>query len=57
MATPKLMKLIDPSTGLMECKACGYRHCALIKPGGKFYRGSWQCPNGCEVPQKTLSKD
>jgi hypothetical protein len=45
MATPKVMKLIDPYTGEMECKVCGSTHFANIKPrsGGRFYRGSWQC--------------
>jgi hypothetical protein len=41
----KPMKLIDPSTGLMECAVRGSRHVANIKPqsGGRYYRGSWQC--------------
>jgi hypothetical protein len=41
----KPMKLIDPSTGLMECAVCGWQHCASIKPRsqGRYYRGSWQC--------------
>ena len=49
--TKKVMKLINISTGEMECKVCGARHFACIRPdsGGKFYRGSWQCPNGCKV--------
>jgi hypothetical protein len=39
------MKLIDPSTGLMECAVCGSTHWANIKPqsGGRYYRGAWQC--------------
>jgi len=47
--TKKVMRLLDPNTGLMECKICGARHWANIKPdsGGKYYRGSWQCQNGC----------
>jgi hypothetical protein len=49
MATPKVMKLVDVSTGLMECKHCGSQHYASIKPqsGGQFVRGSWQCVNAC----------
>ena len=43
----KVMKLIDASTGLMECKICEARHYANIGSGGKYLRGSWQCPNGC----------
>jgi hypothetical protein len=41
----KAMKLIDPYTGLMECKFCGARHIANVKQGGRYYRGSWQCHN------------
>jgi hypothetical protein len=50
-ATPKVMKLIDPYTGLMECRVCGYQHTAMVKPlsNGNFYRGTWQCINGCEL--------
>lgn len=45
------MKLIDPRTGLMECQVCEERHLANIKPdsNGKYYRGSWQCRNGCKI--------
>ena len=44
-----VMRLVDSSTGLMECPVCGHRHLANIRPdsGGCYYRGSWQCPNGC----------
>ena len=44
-----IMKLIDPSTGLMECRVCGSRHNTNIKPDsrGRFYRGAWTCLNGC----------
>ena len=51
MGTPKVMKLVNPSTGEMACKVCGARHFANIKPdsGGKFYRGAWQCQNGCKI--------
>jgi hypothetical protein len=46
----KSMKLVDPSTGKMECKACGSVHFANIQSGldradgvSRYYRGSWQC--------------
>jgi len=47
----KVMKLINPSTGEMVCPKCGYTHFASIKPrsNGKYYRGSWQCKNGCKL--------
>jgi hypothetical protein len=53
-ATPKVMRLIDPNTGLMECRVCGARHCANIRPmsNGHYYRGSWQCQNGCKLAGK-----
>jgi hypothetical protein len=49
--TKKVMKLIDPYTGLLECKVCGQQALGMIKPqsGGHFYRGAWQCPNGCKL--------
>lgn len=52
MMAKKVMRLIDPSTGMMECKVCGHRHCAnLVRyEQGTFYRrGSWQCINGCKL--------
>jgi hypothetical protein len=49
LRTPKVMKLIDPYTGLMECKVCGSRHLANLKSGGNYIRGSWQCMNGCRL--------
>jgi hypothetical protein len=47
------MKLIDPSTGLMECEFCGSIHLASIRPqsNGRFYRGAWQC-NEPNCPSK-----
>ena len=49
--TKKVMKLIDPSKGLMECKICGKQHHANMVPqsGGHYRRGSWQCVNGCKL--------
>lgn len=55
----KVMRLIDSTTGLMECKVCGKRVFAKIQSryerlDGKsqFYRGSWQCLNGCKIQSK-----
>lgn len=57
MGSKKVMKLIDPTTGLMECRICGSRHLANIKPNsnGKYYRGSWQCSNGCKTDMISLT--
>lgn len=43
----KKAKLIDARTGLFECPTCGHKWQAQVKPdsGGKFYRGSRQCPH------------
>jgi hypothetical protein len=49
MGTPKVMKLIDPSSGLMECRVCGKMHFADLRHGGYYVRGSWQCINGCKM--------
>ena len=53
----KVMKLIDAPTGLMECKVCGARHWANLRSGGsgapsRYYRGSWQCQHGCQLPPR-----
>jgi hypothetical protein len=54
----KVMRLLDLSTGLMECRVCGKRHWANIQSGAdraanvaRYYRGSWQCSNGCKLPE------
>jgi len=46
------MKLIDASSGLMECRVCGSRHYASLQSGYlhanrvyQYYSGSWQCSN------------
>ncbi len=54
MGKRKVMRLLDPSTGLMECKICGSRHMANRVGGGKYYRGSWQCQNGCKLEDLPL---
>lgn len=47
----KVMKLLNPGSGLMECRVCKARHVANIRPnsGGRLYRGSWQCVNRCRL--------
>jgi len=56
--TRKVMKLINESTGLMECKVCGKRHIANLQSKydradgvTRYYRGSWQCENGCKLEE------
>ena len=49
-ATPKVMKLIDPSSGQMECRVCGAHHWANTKDGN-FQRGAWQCQHGCKLDE------
>lgn len=53
-ATPKVMRQVDPWSGLMECRVCGSQHSACVRPAsnGNFYRGSWQCQFGCRLPDK-----
>jgi hypothetical protein len=54
------MKLIDASSGLMECRVCCSRHVASIQSGSeradgvtRFYHGSWQCSDEyCPSNQK-----
>lgn len=51
----KVMKLIDPLTGLMECKVCGSQHFANIRPGHGTH-DSWQCGYGCKLPESSESE-
>ena len=53
MKKKKVMKLVNPSTGEMVCKVCGSIHLAILKSGGKYYRGTWQCHNGCTLESST----
>ena len=54
------MKLIDASSGLMECCVCGSRHFASLQSGleradgvTRYFRGSWQCSDeNCPSNQK-----
>lgn len=43
------MKVVNPHTGLMQCKVCGCYHSPELRAGGYFKRGSWQCLNGCKL--------
>jgi len=47
----KVMKLVDESTGLMECLVCGAKHNAVMKPGpdGKYLPENWECVNKCRL--------
>jgi hypothetical protein len=47
----KVMKLVDESTGLMECLVCGAKHTAVMKPGadGRFHPENWECVNRCTL--------
>lgn len=52
----KVMKLIDAASGKMRCKVCGAEHFASVNSDThKFYRGSWQCRNGCKLEDKESS--
>jgi uncharacterized Zn finger protein len=44
MSTKKVMRLLDPHSGMVRCKDCGSVHTANIRPmsNGSYYRGSWQ---------------
>jgi hypothetical protein len=46
-----VMKVVDESTGLMECLVCGAKHNAMMKPGadGKFLPENWECVNKCRL--------
>jgi hypothetical protein len=44
-----VMRLLDRSLGLMECKVCGRRHFAGLIDGSHYVRDAWLCQNGCEL--------
>ena len=46
-----VMKLVNESTGLMECLVCGAKHNAVMKPGadGKYLPENWECVNKCRL--------
>jgi len=54
------MKVIDGSSGLMECRVCGARHSASIQSGleradgvARYRKGSYQCSKEhCPCKQK-----
>lgn len=53
-----MMRLVDASTGLVECKVCGDTKIINTKPGGGSYRGAWQCLNGCKPEDlKAVARD
>ncbi len=58
MAKRKVMKLIDPTTGLMECTVCRETHYSKLTTIGHYKRGSWQCVNGCQpdIKEKTIKR-
>jgi len=43
-----VMRLLDRSLGLMECRVCGHRH-FLALGDDDYVRGAWECQNGCEL--------
>ena len=50
---PKIVEILSKNGEAQvsfSCKKCGQTWSPSIKPdsGGKFFRGSWQCPNGCK---------
>ena len=58
MKKKKVMKLVNPSTGEMVCKVCGAIHWGILKSGGRYYRGAWQCQYGCTLePPSTIFED
>jgi len=44
-----MVRIIDPSTGLADCKVCRSRKYIDTTPNGqRLPRGTWQCANGCD---------
>jgi hypothetical protein len=55
-----VMKVVNESAGLMECRVCGVKRTAVMKPGpdGKYLSGNWECVNKCKLihPDEKTSK-
>jgi len=45
--TRKNVRLVDAKTGEMKCLKCGWVWLANRVAHGRFQRGSWKCPKGC----------
>jgi len=56
MGMPKVMRLLDANSGLMECRVCGAQHCANARSGGGYHYGAWQCQNGCRLDGSTKER-
>jgi hypothetical protein len=53
----KVMMLVDPYTSHMRCSECSSEHWASIAGGGGYYRGAWQCSQGCRpTPEGKLRR-
>jgi len=52
------MKMVDESSGLMECLVCGEKRHAVMKPGpdGKFMPENWECVNKCRLIHEDAEK-
>ncbi len=57
MSRKKVMQFVEPHSGKMKCKVCGYQVYANCRPGGGVHRGSWQCPRGCKLPDRSLETE
>jgi hypothetical protein len=55
MSTPKVMKQVDRFSNEMRCRVCGSAHWAMQGSRG-FLRGSWQCHQGCKLPEGKVPK-
>jgi len=41
------VKLVNSRTGEMNCLICGYAWLTNKVLHGRFKKGSWKCPKGC----------
>lgn len=48
---PRTVKILDDWRPIFQCRLCHQIWWPSIRPdsGGRFYRGSWQCPNACKA--------
>jgi hypothetical protein len=55
MSTRRIMRIVSDDGQTIRCQACGYGPIqACLRGGGRFYRGAWQCPDGCRWSDQTI---
>ena len=52
---PEIVKFLFNELSWFQCKKCGKDWIPKTRPGGEYYKKSWQCPNRCKPKDKPKS--